>query len=705
MFHEFRLKPLIFLLAFFSAVLGGRAQDSGKSGQMPDGKIIFSAADAELAGASLSRNTDGAAAQIGNWKDGDSVSWNYKPSRWGTYLVVVTYSFERVEPGSEIEVELPGKKLSFDPAAGPVSDSIAMKSLDTWYLAKGDPFTVKISAKKVNPAAKFKLRELSLQPAMEGPMPRQDGAGAIALKASQAITHSVTMRYEPAEVKNCLGYWVNPSDWAEWQFEVKTPGAYDLQVLQGCGKGNGGSDVEVFVDAREPKAFAPKRFEFVVEETGHFQIFLPRKVGTVDFAKPGLYTLAIKPKRKQASAIMDVRQVNLIPANENPEKSGAVESLNGRKVLVLGDSITYGGEYVEMVEAYLRMRYPGLQVDILNVGLPSETVSGLSEDGHAGGAFPRPDLHERLDRVLAKTKPDIILACYGMNDGIYLPLDEARFKAFRDGIEKLRAKAQAAGAEIVHLTPPVFDSKASKGGKFPYELAPDDYDRVLDRYSKWLLDQRANGWEVLDLHGPMRRFLDEQRKTNPEYRFAGDGVHANTQGNWIMARVILRGLDASRDITQSPTPDILQTLHPRAKEIISLIQQRQRERRDSWLHDIGHKRPGMSNGKPLQEAEQNAALIETKLKALIRNDLPGKRSVWNGFDMFEFEVNGKPVMVVAPKTPAPGKPWVWHGEFFGHKPNPDIALLGRGFHVVSLGVPNLLGSPVAVQYWNELYAE
>jgi pimeloyl-ACP methyl ester carboxylesterase len=60
-------------------------------------------------------------------------------------------------------------------------------------------------------------------------------------------------------------------------------------------------------------------------------------------------------------------------------------------------------------------------------------------------------------------------------------------------------------------------------------------------------------------------------------------------------------------------------------------------------------------------------------------------------------------LVVVPKTAAPGKPWVWHGEFFGHKPAPDVALLGRGFHIVYLSVPDMLGSPRAVAHWNDLY--
>lgn len=91
------------------------------------------------------------------------------------------------------------------------------------------------------------------------------------------------------------------------------------------------------------------------------------------------------------------------------------------RIVVLGDSITYSGEWVDFLEAGIRQIYPGSHPEILNLGLPSETASGLSEEGHAGGAFPRPDVHERLARVLSRLKPDLILACYGMNDGIYFP--------------------------------------------------------------------------------------------------------------------------------------------------------------------------------------------------------------------------------------------------------------------------------------------
>ena len=69
-----------------------------------------------------------------------------------------------------------------------------------------------------------------------------------------------------------------------------------------------------------------------------------------------------------------------------------------KRILFLGDSITHSGQYIEYVETVL-IADTDKRYDILGMGLSSETVSGLSEKGHAGGKVPRPDLHERLDRV------------------------------------------------------------------------------------------------------------------------------------------------------------------------------------------------------------------------------------------------------------------------------------------------------------------
>ncbi len=100
-----------------------------------------------------------------------------------------------------------------------------------------------------------------------------------------------------------------------------------------------------------------------------------------------------------------------------------------KRIVFLGDSITYAGDFIAYLDLWRNVEYGIEQQVVMNLGLPSETVSGLSEEGHAGGQFPRPVLRERLDRVLEVTKPDLVIACYGMNCGIYLPLDESRFES------------------------------------------------------------------------------------------------------------------------------------------------------------------------------------------------------------------------------------------------------------------------------------
>ena len=159
------------------------------------------------------------------------------------------------------------------------------------------------------------------------------------------------------------------------------------------------------------------------------------------------------------------------------------------------------------------------------------------------------------------------------------------------------------------------------------------------------------------------------------------------------------------------------SLNIRSATLLKKVTARQRLLTDAWLNEIGHLRPGMSKGKPLDEALAEAAKLSDEIAELAKptkvtltlkpNEapFPGKKSDWHGFDRYEFEVAGKTASVVVPKQAAAGLPWVWHGEFFGHKPAPDIALLGHGFHIVYLSVPNMLGCPEAVSHWNTLYRE
>lgn len=66
---------------------------------------------------------------------------------------------------------------------------------------------------------------------------------------------------------------------------------------------------------------------------------------------------------------------------------------NIKRILFLGNSISYTGLYIMDIEAWMLNHYPNQRYEFMNVSVPSETVSGLSEPNHAKGKFPRPDLH------------------------------------------------------------------------------------------------------------------------------------------------------------------------------------------------------------------------------------------------------------------------------------------------------------------------
>jgi lysophospholipase L1-like esterase len=288
-----------------------------------------------------------------------------------------------------------------------------------------------------------------------------------------------------------------------------------------------------------------------------------------------------------------------------------------RRVMFLGNSITYAGGYVEDVEAYFVSRHPGDTVEFIDLGLPSETVSGLSEEGHADGRFPRPDLHERLHRILEKIRPDLVFACYGMNDGIYLPFDEGRFQRYKDGMRWLHdTLVAAAGARVIFLTPPVYDEV--RGGKVGYA-------EVLDKYAEWLLGQRKTmQWEVADIHFPMKKYLEAHRKVDAAFGIDGfalttDGVHPGEVGHWLMARQLLLYV-GEKDVAHYSGIKAAMGGTPNGDKILQLVKERQAFMKDAWLGWTGHKRPEMPVGLPIAEARLKAQELERQLRALLSSN-------------------------------------------------------------------------------------
>jgi hypothetical protein len=276
-----------------------------KTGQFTDGRIVFSAFDAKVRGSHAKLESHPGNHRIGFWTDpADSVNWEFKPTRWGMYDLDLAFSADGGD-GTVLQFDIAGQTFRVTRPSTGSWYRYQTLPIGRFYLARAEPFTLRASCGALKGGAVMNLKAVTLRPASEGKLITQEASGAVMLLARDAITHSVMLRYEPATNKNCLGYWVNPNDWAEWEFAITQPGTFEVEVWQGCGKGQGGSEAGVEVDG--------KKFDFVVEETGHFQVFVPRRLGHVNLQKPGVYSLAIRAMRKQAGAVMDVQKVRLVP--------------------------------------------------------------------------------------------------------------------------------------------------------------------------------------------------------------------------------------------------------------------------------------------------------------------------------------------------------------------------------------------------------
>jgi hypothetical protein len=239
--------------------------------------------------------------QHANQAHWETYTWTgFKAKRWGRYQVRLTYTLRRAALGVQFRIGDLTVKHSLKSAPGP-----RKTILGEVYLAQaGDvPFMM------LTPPTEdggFKLLEVALIPAPEGAVPAIGSDGTITLPASSATTWSETMRYEPKPEKNCLGFWTEVDDFAEWEFQVAKPGRYQVTVTYGCGGGNHGSEVELKHNGQSLK--------WTTQDTGGFQKWQDLALGEIEFKTTGPQRLVIDPVNKVKNAVLDVQKVVLTPA-------------------------------------------------------------------------------------------------------------------------------------------------------------------------------------------------------------------------------------------------------------------------------------------------------------------------------------------------------------------------------------------------------
>lgn len=83
--------------------------------------------------------------------------------------------------------------------------------------------------------------------------------------------------------------------------------------------------------------------------------------------------------------------------------------------------------------------------------------------------------------------------------------------------------------------------------------------------------------------------------------------------------------------------------------------------------------------------------------------IPGRRSGWHGFERIDFTFDGSPAILVLPCAPRGDGAWIQRAEFFDHRPQLDLSLLARGFHLAHLEVGNTFGCPSAIAKWKRFH--
>jgi alpha-L-fucosidase len=145
------------------------------------------------------------------------------------------------------------------------------------------------------------VAEIRGEPDIEQPLLAQAADGTLKLLAAEAVCHGEKVKYESGSGRDNIGFWLDPAEWVEWQFQVTQPGKFTL-AAEIAAQGSG--TFEVVVGQQKLRATAPK--------TGDYGKFQRVELGTLEIAA-GKTALAVRPV-KQGWQPMNLKSITLKPA-------------------------------------------------------------------------------------------------------------------------------------------------------------------------------------------------------------------------------------------------------------------------------------------------------------------------------------------------------------------------------------------------------
>jgi lysophospholipase L1-like esterase len=216
-----------------------------------------------------------------------------------------------------------------------------------------------------------------------------------------------------------------------------------------------------------------------------------------------------------------------------PAQSGLLLK-KGDRLAICGDSITEQKMYSRIMETYLTVCVPQLDITVRQFGWSGERAPGFLR---------------RMTNDVLRFNPTIATTCYGMNDHRYTPYTEAIGREYRDSSEAIIQSFKTHGIRVVQ-------GAAGTVGKMPSWVR--SATGTVTDLNLGLLELRNIDVELArqeqvafaDVFLPMLvEGFHAQQRWGTDYMVSGkDGVHPGWAGQTVMAYAFLTALGLDGDI-------------------------------------------------------------------------------------------------------------------------------------------------------------
>jgi hypothetical protein len=206
----------------------------------------------------------------------------------------------------------------------------------------------------------------------------------------------------------------------------------------------------------------------------------------------------------------------------------------GDRLAICGDSITEQRMYSRIMETYITVALPELNISTRQYGWSGEQASGFLK---------------RMTNDVLRFHPTVATTCYGMNDHLYRPYEPSIGESYASNTTDIVLAFQSEGTRVVLGSPGCMGFTNPKWGF----VQGTPHERNINLCTLRDIDidiAKAQDTGFADVFWPMYvgQFVARQ-EFGTKYALSGkDSVHPGWAGHLVMAYAFLKALDVPGDI-------------------------------------------------------------------------------------------------------------------------------------------------------------